>query len=92
MDVPSPRIPVGQTKVEKGISRPKNLSSHPAGDWNKESRMWVSKHPTKYTYRLYIYIYIHGPMVVIQQETFMDFRMQRKLQSKYLILTKSSQV
>ena len=49
MDVPSPRIPVGQTKVEKGISRPKNLSSHPAGDWNKESRMWVSKHPTKYT-------------------------------------------
>ena len=31
-------------------------------------------------------------MVVIQQETFMDFRMQRKLQSKYLILTKSSQV
>ena len=57
MDVPSPRILVGQTKVEKGISRPKNLSSHPAGDWNKESRMWVSKHPTKYTYILYIYIY-----------------------------------
>lgn len=59
MDVPSPRIPVGQTKVEKGISRPKNLSSHPAGDWNKESRMWVSKHPTKYTYILYITVYIY---------------------------------